>query len=209
MPASAHRAAAARASSAAALERRRARQRRARRRAGTAGDSRNAKSVPSKSTPTSPAASAPASSTGRNGRTPTAAAMPDALQEVEDEVHGDGRRATVPGRMTIDETPRGAGPAAKPRACPLRAPARTTSSATRACSPRRTQVMKSSAMRDLMAVTERARGDLAGRRAAGHVTFPAELRRADGARRRRGDARARSSTARPRASTRSRTRSPR
>ena len=41
-----------------------------------------------------------------------AAAMPDPLEQVENEVHG--RRpsgATVPrGRMTIDETPRGPGP---------------------------------------------------------------------------------------------------
>ena len=68
---------------------------------------------------------------------------------------------------------------------------------------RRTQTMKSSAMRDLMAVTAAAGGDLAGRRAAGHEHVPGRgLRGADGARGRRLLAPRRSSTGRPRASTR-------
>ena len=71
----------------------------------------------------------------------------EALEEVEDEVHvvalAFGAR-----RMTIDETPRGRAGGARPAR-------HETSSATAGLFAQRTQGMKSSAMRDLMAVTAR------------------------------------------------------
>ena len=69
--------------------------------------------------------------------------------------------------MTIDEqTPRGTGPDGERERMPSRAPREIERYG--GLFARRTHGMTSSAMRDLMAVTEPARGDLAGRRPAGH-----------------------------------------
>ena len=82
-------------------------------------------------------------------------------------------------RMTIDETPRGPGSGGESDG--MARPARrrsTSSSATPGLFARRTQVMKSSAMRDLMAVTARPEVISLAGGLPDTSTFPAEDLRA-------------------------------
>ena len=147
------------------------------RRAGTASVSRKEKSVPSKSRPRSAAASAPASSAGRNGRMPTAAASPR-LGRIS---RKRSMRVRVPRRMTIDETPGARAPAANPAHGPSRSTARDIERYA-GLFAERTQVMKSSAMRDLMAITERAEVISLAGGLPDTIDLPArDVRRADGA----------------------------
>ena len=112
--------------------------------------------------------------------------------------------------MTLDETPRGSGAAANADAC--RAPRSTARDLERYAGlfARRTQGMKSSAMRDLMAITARPEVISLAGGLPDTSTFPAEDFAALMAQRGRDERRARrSSTGRPRAWTSSRSASSR
>src|SRR4051794_9314924 len=121
--------------------------------------SRKAKCVPSKSSPRSADASAPASRTGRKGRMPMAAASPMPWSRSKTKCMAWRASPREPlrcrGRMTIDETPRG--PARGGESPDMGKPRSSAREIERYAGlfARRTQVMKSSAMRDLMAVTAR------------------------------------------------------
>ena len=99
--------------------------------------------------------------------------------------------------MTIDETPRGPGPGGETTGMPTPRSGARDLERYAGLFARRTQVMKSSAMRDLMAVTARPEVISLAGGLPDTTTFPAEdFSRADDARRRRRTRRARSSTAR-------------
>ena len=140
-------------------------------------DSRNAKSVPSKSSPRFALASAPASRTGSIGRTPIGRGDPDSLQKIEDEIHAETARRALrcQGRMTIDETPRGQGPGGETTGMPTPRSGARDLERYAGLFARRTQVMKSSAMRDLMAVTARPEVISLAGGLPDTSTFPAEV----------------------------------
>src|SRR4051794_11273520 len=139
-------------------------------------DSRNANSVPSKSTPTSAVAKAPATSVGRNGRTPAADARPmPCRMSIRSFMEGGpgagGGTRYGEARMTVDDS---GGPSDRePPPAPSR---RSTRDLERyaALFASRTKVMKSSAMRDLMAITERPEVISLAGGLPDTSTFPAE-----------------------------------
>src|SRR5215212_792946 len=133
--------------------------------------SRKLKSVPLKSRPVSAAASAPASRTGKNGRMPTAAASPAPWRRSRMKSM---RGRVAPGGMTIDETPRDPGSGAE---SPGMARSRTTARDLERYAglfARRTHGMRSSAMRDLMAITARPEIISLAGGLPDTTTFPAE-----------------------------------
>ena len=172
----------------------RARSRRPRRRCRNRHSSRNAKSVPSKSSPTSADASAPTSS-DRQER-PDADRRRRSRPLAGDRARSPRQRATIASGWAATTHRSAPGARDLERYAGLFA--------------RRTQAMKSSAMRDLMAVTARPEiiSLAGGLPDTSHVPGRG-LRRADGARGGRRLARARSSTGRPRGSRRSRSASSR
>src|SRR3954449_9605754 len=109
-----------------------------------AGDSMKANFVPSKSRPMSPEASPPARSVGRNGRMPAAPARPAPCRMSRSSFTVCGTVAAVRATASMpSRTPKGSGSTARD----LERYAGLFAS--------RTRVMTSSAMRDLMAITER------------------------------------------------------
>ena len=131
---------------------------------------------------------------------PAAAAEPDAGEDVEDGVHGPLRLPSRPGREPCQMSP----PSKRSR------PAARDLERYAGLFAQRTKVMKSSAMRDLMAITERPEVISLAGGLPDTSTFPPESYASimqHG--RRRGDARGRCSTGRPRAWPSSRRASPR
>ncbi len=123
--------------------------------------------------PMSPAASAPTSRTGQEGPDADGGGEAGALEEVE-------RRSPwmrcVTGGMTLDETPRGSAGGGEPRnggrARPFHDPG--PRAVRRAVRARARRSMKSSAMRDLMAVTQRPEVISLAGGLPDTSTFPAE-----------------------------------
>ena len=117
--------------------------------------------MPSKSSPTLPAGERAGEQHRQQRAHADRRGDPDSLQQVEDEFHaiGDARGESLRcrGRMTIDETPRGPGPGGETPGMPTPRSGARDIERYAGLFARRTQVMKSSAMRDLMAVTARPR----------------------------------------------------
>src|SRR3954470_20219525 len=112
------------------------------------GDSRNANSVPSKSMPMSAVARPPAAMAGRNGRRPVAVDRPMPCRM---------SRSSFIGTVVTMAHRRSGGPGGEPPSMGRRPPRGAARDLERYAGlfADRTKVMRSSAMRDLMAITER------------------------------------------------------